>query len=527
MDLLQLGKEPISQDQPAGSDVRYDPGFDELQSEIDKLSHPSLTSAVEWEKVIRLSSDILANKSKDLTAASYLAVALIHKQQLDGLAQGLQIYLDLLNNFWDGLFPPMARMRGRVRAVEWWLEKTESALRQIRETALRSDNLIPITESLHKIEEFLSQNMEDSPGFGSLFEFLHSIEIPSEDKQTEAGSQVQETSQTVIPPAAHGKVPETEKTEVPSEITTPKEAQRVLDEGLQKIHRAAAFLWQQDPTGPLSYRLARIAAWSSLEELPPSTDGKTRIPAPMLQIKTFLNDLKNKSDYEGLLRSAEERLSQFIFWIDLNRMVTDALSELGSRYQKAQETVCEETGLFIRHFPGIEDFTFSDGTPLADSETKQWIRNIISERASYSRQSVSLPETSTETGDKNIMQRDREETQELIKRGKLNEAVELFEQGLRNLFSKREKVLWRITFSQLLVNKNQIKYAIPLIDQILKDIDLYALEEYDPAVALKGLTLAWISFHGQSDQISRERATGILHRIAKIDMREMIRLGKT
>jgi type VI secretion system protein VasJ len=525
MDLLQLGKEPISQDQPAGFDVRYDPGFDELQSEIDKLSHPSLTSAVEWEKVIRLSSDILANKSKDLTAASYLAVALIHKQQLDGLAQGLQIYLDLLNNFWDDLFPPKARMRGRVRAVEWWIEKTESALRQIKETALRADNLVLITESLHKIEEFLGRNMEDSPGFGSLFEFLHSIEIPSEDKQAEAGSQ--ETPQTVITPTVPGKVPETEKIEVSAEITTPKEAQRVLDEGLQKIHRAAAFLCQQDPTYPLSYRLGRIAAWSSIEELPPSVDGKTRIPAPPVQIKTFLNDLKNKSDYEGLLRSAEERLSQFIFWIDLNRLVSDALSQLGSRYQKAQETVCEETGLFIRYFPGIEEFAFSDGTPFADSETKQWIKNIIRERASYSQQSVSIPETSTETGDKNIMQKDREETQELIKKGKLNEAVELFEQGLRNLFSKRDKMLWRITFSQLLVNKNQIKYALPLIDQILKDIDLYALEEYDPAVALKGLTLAWISFHSQSDQMSRERATGILHRIAKIDMREMIRLGKT
>jgi len=35
MELIELGKEPISPEQPAGEDVRYDPVFEELQAEID------------------------------------------------------------------------------------------------------------------------------------------------------------------------------------------------------------------------------------------------------------------------------------------------------------------------------------------------------------------------------------------------------------------------------------------------------------------------------------------------------------
>ena len=45
MDLLSLGKEPISADQPTGSDVRYEPEFEELQAEIDKMSNPAASGS--------------------------------------------------------------------------------------------------------------------------------------------------------------------------------------------------------------------------------------------------------------------------------------------------------------------------------------------------------------------------------------------------------------------------------------------------------------------------------------------------
>ena len=66
MDLLSLGKEPVNADQPAGSDVRYDPEFEELQAEIDKLSNPSATDGTDWNKVTKLASEILATKAKDI-----------------------------------------------------------------------------------------------------------------------------------------------------------------------------------------------------------------------------------------------------------------------------------------------------------------------------------------------------------------------------------------------------------------------------------------------------------------------------
>ena len=127
MELLSLGKDPIQPDQPTGSDVRYEPEFEELQAEIDKLSSPSSSGGIEWKKVNTLSALILAEKSKDLLVASYMAVSQVHTHQLDGLAIGLTVMHDMVEAYWDNLFPPKKRMRGRLGAIEWWIEKTENA----------------------------------------------------------------------------------------------------------------------------------------------------------------------------------------------------------------------------------------------------------------------------------------------------------------------------------------------------------------------------------------------------------------
>jgi hypothetical protein len=52
------------------------------------------------------------------------------------------------------------------------------------------------------------------------------------------------------------------------------------------------------------------------------------------------------------------------------------------------------------------------------------------------------------------------------------------------------------------------------------------LEEYDPELALKSLKAVWIGLSSQSDQPSKEKASEVLQRIAKLDLTEAIRIGK-
>ena len=162
-DLLSLGKIPISSDQPTGLDVRYDPDFEELQAEIDKLSSPSAAGGMDWNKVTSLSSAILTRKSKDILVASYLAVAQIHTSQMEGMAVGLQIYHDLLATFWEDLYPPKKRMRGRLGAIEWWLEKTETVLKVLKPGPLPPEEIERLKENLRQIDTCLSDYLEDPP----------------------------------------------------------------------------------------------------------------------------------------------------------------------------------------------------------------------------------------------------------------------------------------------------------------------------------------------------------------------------
>ncbi|NVN91505.1 MAG: type VI secretion system protein TssA [Desulfuromonadales bacterium] len=528
MDLSALGKQPISTDKPSGSDVRYDPDFDELQAEVDKLSSPAVAGTVNWEKVCRFATDILMNKSKDLLVASYLSVALIHTRRNDGFAVGLKVYQDLLERFWDDLYPQKVRMRGRTRAIEWWLEKTETALKHASDISFPPAQITIIQGNLNRLDSFLSEHLENSPSLNPIKEYFNGLSAESEES-----IDIQPAARSFPEPVEEKPVVsldtqplEPDATAVATRIASPQEAGKALNDGLLKISEASYFLWQQDLSSPQVYRLTRTAAWYAVNDLPPATNGQTRIAAPATQVKNLLLDLRNNGDAEALLKAAEARLSQYIFWIDLNRLAAEALARLGSRFEKAHAAVCEETAFLLQRLPGLEELTFSDGTPFATPDTKQWLKSI----AFQGTRRDALAGTS---GDENVdemiettISKHIGDMQNLVRKGKLIDAMETVQQKLRSCSSHRDKFLWRLALSQMLVDLSKSKLALPHLEQALKDIDKYWLEEYDPDLAMRGYKLAWLAFDTQTEQRFKDRAMDVLHQIGRLDMPEMVRLSK-
>ena len=310
-----------------------------------------------------------------------------------------------------------------------------------------------------------------------------------------------------------------------TKITSQQEAGKALNDGLLKISEASYFLWQQDLSTPHAYRLTRTAAWYEVNELPPATNGQTRISPPNTQVKNLLLDLRNNGDAEALLKAAETRISQFIFWLDLNRLTAEALARLGSRFEKAQDAVCEETAFLLHRLPGLEELSFSDGTPFATPDTKQWLKGIAFQGTQQNVNACASAAISEENVDISIT-RSIGEMQNLVRKGKLIDAMETVQQKLRNCLSHREKLLWRLALSQMLVDVSKSKLALPHLEQVLKDIDKYWLEEYDPVLAMRGYKLAWLAFDNQTEQRFKDRATDVLHQIGRLDMPEMVRLSK-
>jgi type VI secretion system protein ImpA len=118
LDLAQL-LAPISDDQPAGEDLRGDSSANSLYylvkdarsaaraAERQMVSEEDAGSAAspDWQPVLVYGIQALAERSKDLEIAAYLIEALLRLYGFAGLSEGFQLAHGLVEQFWDGLYP--------------------------------------------------------------------------------------------------------------------------------------------------------------------------------------------------------------------------------------------------------------------------------------------------------------------------------------------------------------------------------------------------------------------------------------
>lgn len=104
--------QPISAREPAGEWLRYEGTYDAVQDarreEDESLPRGIWTSKVkraDWTKVDALCQKALRERTKDLQLAAWLAEAWLHLYGLRGFAAGIRLCAELLNQFWETLYP--------------------------------------------------------------------------------------------------------------------------------------------------------------------------------------------------------------------------------------------------------------------------------------------------------------------------------------------------------------------------------------------------------------------------------------
>lgn len=103
--------QPISEEQPCGEYLRYDPVYDELR-ELRRVEdteagiwEPLNPRSADWAQVKSVCEDVLTNRSKDLQIALWYTEALIYLNSLAGALESLEAIVELLENFWESLHP--------------------------------------------------------------------------------------------------------------------------------------------------------------------------------------------------------------------------------------------------------------------------------------------------------------------------------------------------------------------------------------------------------------------------------------
>lgn len=102
---------PIEGPNPSGANLRYDPIYDKIKEARREEAQPppgmtELDRKVsDNAKVIKLTTDLLADKTKDLQLATWFTEASLRQRGFGGLSDGLALCCGLVEKFWDTLYP--------------------------------------------------------------------------------------------------------------------------------------------------------------------------------------------------------------------------------------------------------------------------------------------------------------------------------------------------------------------------------------------------------------------------------------
>lgn len=137
---------PIAGENPAGEDIRYSQTYEDIKEArraddlLDRGAWQTEVKTSDWEKVQKLATEALTNKTKDLQIAAWLTEALIATDGFEGLLTGLKIVTGLLTGYWDSLYPLIEEgdLDYRAAPLEFMNEKLWSAVKGIPLTDRKS-----------------------------------------------------------------------------------------------------------------------------------------------------------------------------------------------------------------------------------------------------------------------------------------------------------------------------------------------------------------------------------------------------
>ena len=141
---------PIAGDSPSGQDLHYDSVYDkisearraeeELQLSEEASKSDVWTRAIkkaDYLQVIKLSTEALSKRTKDLQIAAWLTEAMLAQEKITGLTQGLELVRGLMERFWDTLYPGIedGDLEMRAAPINWIATRLDIPIRRVPLTA--------------------------------------------------------------------------------------------------------------------------------------------------------------------------------------------------------------------------------------------------------------------------------------------------------------------------------------------------------------------------------------------------------
>jgi type VI secretion system protein VasJ len=531
---------PLPGDGGVGRDLTYEPQFQELQTEVELATSLSGKS-VDWPRVKDVSERLLRDESKDLRLASWWFVAGAHVDGWDGLSRGLGLYGALIDQHWDGMFPPAKRAKARAGLAEWMWESTRKALAPRDLTSAQVAGVRASLAALGELDRNLAERLGDlNPGIGPLRSLLRekaeSVAEPPPPVVLAAPPPVAPPLAAVAPPAVAAVAPVQREPgpsatapsatappvfdaapEAPTGSVSSEQLQQVTSTWRERLFAVARAAREADPSAAASYRLARVAAWLSVEAAPDVEKGKTFVRASRADEARDLRAMFESGNWSLVVSTAESTLLEHLYWLDLNFFSYAALDRLGPVYAGARAMVLHETLSFLDRVPGLESLAFRDGSPFASADTLAWLRVKRGRGAAASALGAGTPldeaagalldAARTGCGD-----------------GRVADALAEGLVAAGALPSARGRFRARLELAKLALGEGRKDVGVCVLEALLGEVDA-SLEAWEPALCAEALTAFLEASSFRADTGADERQRLLFRRLLKLDPASAMRIG--
>lgn len=478
---VQPWLEPISPATPSGASARYEPEYERILVEVAKLEAPT-GGTVDWLQVATLGKKLLGSKSKDMLLAAYTGFALFApKKSLSGLLEGMVLVSELTDRFWDSLFPDGKRPKARANAMGWFVQRVSFSIGDLVPAPADRDVVEALIPAAQRLAEVCRTRLtEGGPAFGPLMEALERLRLqlppeapppPPAPEPTAAAPSGSATASAPVPAATSAS-----PVAAPALPGRGADATAWLREVGAALCQAAADVRRASPADPVAYRLLRTGLWLHMTQAPPrGPDGRCPFPGLPADVRAQMQALSSNAKWVELLEEAESALLQHRFQLDLHRFSAAALAGLG--HTAARAALVAELGAWLRRVPEAVELSASDGTPVADSQTRAWLDLEVRGGGGTAPGSGAGGDPTAEAV---------REAKGLFATGKGAEALALLQSRVQSADSGRARFRLRLELAKLCA-PNQPAVARALYAALARECTAHDLDTWEPALTAECL----------------------------------------
>jgi type VI secretion system protein VasJ len=465
-----------------GEDLSYDEAFEAVKAEIDKQNQIE-GGPIEWKNVEELSSDLIANRTKDFRLVLYYAMARTQKEGIVGLFEGLVVLNELCLTLWEPMYPALRRPRARGNLLSWFNELATPIVQAAQPTPQQRSVVEGLGKVFADLDAFLAEKLGEAyPPMMTLSDSVRSL-VRRAPAAPVAAPEPPPPSVSMPQPAPSAEAAADSFAATPAEgapqaggavmaavsIVDADSAYVALQQVAPILGQASGALFNVDPASVDAYRLGMQAAFLLIGGDPYNENGQTTLPGPLDQVRQSLAALASSSDWQGLVNTGWQALQEQPFWLDASRALAQGLRGLGAPHDAAAPVVEREVAALLARAPSLPNLTFSDGTPLADGETQSWVGGLGAGGGGGG------------GGAKSPVDRAAAEATKLAGEGNLAQAMTVLSRAAQTT-SPVDRFRARLEIAKLALSQQLLDMARAHLDALERSAEEHRLASWDPAL---------------------------------------------